>query len=285
MGVVGSRRTSAMSVLAVLALTACSSSGAVSSPSSSPTAAASASPSPIPSSSLVIDALPTVPPDPATLTTVCDPEAAQVSLDAGEATIFCVDGVQVGLRAISSVTTAPIERLYFHRPTCVAIPCTPDELGTATVVGWTASEAFSVGLDSRLDTVATPVQGAAAPWPVAGSSAAPAAKRLDLGGAPKEVADRTPYPFCGEAEIGEPASVTVCFRDAVLSGRSAEMIEHVFSTEGDPVTWLFRFGGHGAVTRYMAEKGHWQRQAGSMILGVTSTSWDFDPWDLAAKQF
>ena len=69
-----------------------------------------------------------------------------------------------------------------------------------------------------------------------------------------------------------------CFRDAVLAGRVAELVENVSGTEGGAITWLFRFNGRGAISRYAGSGGHWSRQSGSMILGITPLIWDFDPW-------
>lgn len=103
-------------------------------------------------------------------------------------------------------------------------------------------------------------------------------KRPVIEGAPREVATRTPYPFCGSAELGDPSSALGCSRDAVLAGRPAELIDHVYGTEGGAITWLYRFDGQGALVRYSYDAGRWLRQAGTMILGITPTTRDFDPW-------
>ena len=63
------------------------------------------------------------------------------------------------------------------------------------------------------------------------------------------------------------------------------MLEHVYGTEGQAVTWLYRFDGHGAVLRYDYAEGGWDRQAGSMILGILPMTWDFDPWYGTDKSF
>jgi hypothetical protein len=217
--------------------------------------------------------------DPSAQTGVCDPEPGQANDDPGEVTIFCADSLVLSLRAIKTVTRQPILRLYFHRPACLAIPCTQDELSTATVTAWTASAAFSVELDSRLQTVGIPFEDAAATWPAAGSSVAPLLHRIRISGAPAEVARRTPYPYCGTAQLSDPPTVAKCFRDAVLAGRPAEMVEHLFATEGGAILWLSRYSGHGAIVRYERYAGQWIRQSGAMYLGIDDGTFDFEPWD------
>lgn len=97
------------------------------------------SPAPTATHLLEIDGLPEASFDPATLTALCDPEAGQTDMGAGDAKIYCSDGLAIGLRVIMTVTSGPIERLYFQRPTCQTTPCTDDELSTATVTAWTAT--------------------------------------------------------------------------------------------------------------------------------------------------
>jgi hypothetical protein len=227
---------------------------------------------------LEIDALPPASLDPATQTAVCDKELYWLDEAAGEATITCVDGLVLGLRALKTIASAPIERLYFQRPPCKATPCTDDQLGTATVTGWTSTDAFSVALDSRRTWIDVPTPDAGAIWPAAGSSSAPAIERPVLKGAPAEVAGRTPYPYCGEADLGQPETVTGCFRDAVLSGRPAEFIDNLVATEGGEIIRLYRFDGRGALWIYQGSDEGWFRQPGSMTLGYTPGAFDFEPW-------
>jgi hypothetical protein len=243
----------------------------------SPAQASSVS-SPLPSSGrvLAIDALPSVSLDPAAQTAICDPQAYQLDTDAGEATIACPDGLVLGLRALSTISSSPIERLYLQRPSCDTTPCTEGELSTATVTGWTATDANSVGLDSRKPTVEVMTPASPAVWP-SGSSTTPARDRPVIEGAPAEIASRTAYPYCGEAELGDPEAVTECFRDAVLGGRPAELIERYVGTEEGLITRLYRFDGRGALVMYQRSDGRWFRQAGSMILGFTPGAFDFDP--------
>ena len=281
-------------LVATLMLASCGPSPSpIASPVTSPTAPSvvdppslePASPTPTAVPMLEIDALPSASLDPATQTAVCDPEARQAIIDAGEATINCDDSLVLGLRALTTVVRAPIERLYFRRPVCQATPCTDDELSTAIVTGWTAEDAFSVALDSRLTVVGMPMSDTSVVWPVAGTSLAPAVERPVVKGAPGEVARRTPYPFCGRAEVGKPPSVLECFRDAVLAGRPAEALERVYETEGGEITWLYRFNGRGMILRYSDESGQWLRQAGLIYLGTTPATWDFDPWWGTDKRF
>jgi hypothetical protein len=226
--------------------------------------------------SFLVAGLPAVSPNPATQTAVCDLEAGQLDSEAGQATIHCPDGIALGLRALSTISSSPIERLYLQRLTCHAKPCTEDELSTATVTGWTATEARSVLLDSRKPTVQlTPTSTAV--WP-SGSSATPAIDRPVIEGAPAEVAGRSASPYCGEVELGEPVAVTGCFRDAVLAGRPAELIDRYVGTEEGIITRIYRFDGRGAIRSYLHTPKGWLRQVGAMILGPTPGAFDFDPW-------
>jgi hypothetical protein len=230
------------------------------------------------SATLDIEALPKVSLDLAVNTTVCDPEASQLNIDAGEAAIFCTDGHRVAIRAFAAVMQAPIERMYFRRPVCQATPCTIGELSTATVTGWTATEVLSVALDSRLTTVGRPVPDTTAVWPAPDSSSVPGVERPVIKGAPADFAARTPFPFCGRAELDEPPAVIACFRDAVLGRRPAELVQTVFGTEGGDIIRVYRFEGRGAVLMYTLESGPWVRRPGSLVLGLEPGGWDFDPW-------
>jgi len=229
--------------------------------------------------SLAIDDLPPLAGlDPASLTAACDPEPAQATPLAGEATIFCGDGLLLGLRALSTVGTTSFGHLYLQRPVCAATPCTTDELSVATVTGWSSDGGFSVRLDSRLSSTGVPVPDASTVWPAVGASAVPAPARPEIPGAPSEIAGRVAYPYCGEAELGDPTTTLGCFRDSVLGGWKAELVQKVFGTEGGELTWVYRFDGQGAITRYAGSGGTWQRQSGTLILGTTPLAWDFDPW-------
>ena len=78
--------------------------------------------------------------------------------------------------------------------------------------------------------------------------------------------------------MGEPEVVTGCFRDAVLAGRPAELIDRYVGTEEGIITRLYQFDGRGAISSYLHTPAGWLRQAGAMILGSTPGAFDFDPW-------
>ncbi len=254
--------------------------------------AVAATPSPIvattnPVPSLTIDDLPRVELADVDATAACDPVPSQANIDAGESGISCPDGLVLALRAVGTVNRDPVTRLYLHRPECAAVPCSEDELSTATVTIWTATGAFSIRLDSRLETVVLAAATQDAIWPAPGNEPAPEAFRPSINGAPDELARRDPYPFCGRAEIGDPPEVLGCFRDAVLTGRKAEMIERVYGTEGGEMLWIYRYDGSGRLVRYFHDQtiggdggssDRWGRSDGAMILGITPPTWDFDPW-------
>jgi hypothetical protein len=280
----GERRRTSWLVGVAVALAACTTSPTLVITSPASTSAPSPSIAATPIATLAIDDLPEATLDPAIVTAVCDPEAAQANIEAGDATIFCGDALPIGLRAISTIATGPVSRLYFHRPTCVAIPCTEDELATATIWGWTAEGALRIELDSRMTTVTAPVRDPTASWPAAGTAPAPPVDRPDIPGAPAEIRDRVPYPFCGSASFGQPPAAMACMRSAVLAGRPAELIDTATGTEGGSFTILYRFDGRGAISRAMdpvdanGRAGPWLRQWGTLILGITPSTWDFDPW-------
>jgi hypothetical protein len=254
---------------ALLALVSTSCGG----PSPTPTAAPPAS-RPI---TIEIERLPQATLDPLPTTAVCDPSPGQANPDAGEATLYCHDSLVLALRALRTATHEPIERIYLDLPVCRATRCTVDELSTGTVTAWVDSVPRSVGLDSRLTTVEVGVTDPEAIWPARGSSVVPPAARPALEAAPRELLERVPYPFCGAEQLGDPASVMACFRDAVLAGRAAEML-HNPGVEGD-VTAVYRFDGHGAIRWYRFDNGAWWRLDGTMILGITPAAWSFELWD------
>ncbi len=271
-----------VAVCAAVALSLASCGTAIVSPSPAPTASrlvpsptpapVQPSPSPSPSTAATLDiaSLPEAALDPSTMTVLCDPTPGQTNMDAGESLIGCTDGPVLALRAIRTGTPVPVTRLYLRRATCPTGPCTPDQLDTAVILGWTSDGWLSVALDGRLATVTVPrpVSVAEAAWPDPGVPAVAPVQRPVIPGAPKEVATRTPYPFCGREDLAgvpDPAAA-LCFVDAVLAGRPAEYTEQVYDTEGGPILWLYRFSGQGAPVRYEEEAGAWSRNAGSLIL-------------------
>jgi hypothetical protein len=219
-------------------------------------------------------------------TALCDGEPSQGNGEAGESLIKCSDGLAFAVVAIRTVTPEAVRRLYLQRPACATVPCTEDELSTARVGAWTATRTFSVQLDARLGTVPVPVEGNDAAWPRPGISAAPRVARPSFKGAPHEVAERDPYPFCGQAEFREPV-VLACFRDGVLVGRPVEMVARLHGTEGADLLEIRRYAGSGPLIGYQHDQtvgqdgraaNIWRRDAGAMILGIDPSSWDFDPW-------
>jgi hypothetical protein len=248
-----------------------------------PTPSPTIAPTPTTLDTLDIDSLPGVALVDALPTAVCDPEPGQADPEAGEGTLYCGGALELALGALRTVTGQTVERLYLDLPACATSPCTEEELDTGTVTAWTATSAWQVVLDTRSDTVTVPIRVTAATWPQAGTSPAPSVKRPVIQGAPAEVASRTPLPYCGRAEVGAPPEVAGCFRDAVLAGRRAEMIERVHGTEGGEILWIDRFDGAGPIVRYVRDRTSgsaiWHRSEGTMILGTTELTWDFDPWD------
>jgi hypothetical protein len=227
-------------------------------------------------------------------TAVCDPEPSQANLDAGESTVYCPDGLALAVAVVRATTPDPAVRLYLRRLACASVPCSDSELSTADVTVWTATRVFAVHLDSRLETVGHPSIGMNGDWPAGGDAPAPKVARPTIKDSPREVAARKPYPFCGRAEMGEPPRVLACFRDAVLDGRHAEMIEQVYGTEGGAILWIYRYDGQGRLVRFQHDTSvnndggtndTWRRNEGAMILGINPLAWDFDPWDGTEQQF
>ncbi len=233
---------------------------------------------PTSASYLVISDLPRVDLADVDATAVCDPEPSQADAGAGESMISCADGLELALRALRAVTQDPVLRLYFQRPTCAQIPCSTDELSTARVTLGTATQAFSIQLDARSETVPQPSIANGPVWPATGLEPAPEVAEPLIEGAPDEVASGDAYPFCGTALVNDPPSVLGCFRDSVLAGRPAAMFQHLYGTEGDELLRLYRFDGGGPVVRYQRDGTAWRRSEGAMILGITPLTWNFDPW-------
>jgi hypothetical protein len=253
--------------------------GAPTAPTPTGSAAASATAPATSQLTIAIADLPLVEPDPETLTAICDPEPNQIDPDAGETSVFCFDGVRLGLRATRTAILGPIRRAYLMRAACAPSPCPSDALDTATVALWTDGGVVTVRIDSRLDTVGVPQPLLVDPWPAVAGVTSPAVKRESLVGAPAVVASRTPYPSCGHAANDAAAAVLSCFRSLVLLGRPAEMVQSAVATEGGQIIDLFRFSGMGAITRDEQAEGRWIEQRGSMILGARDGTWSFEPWD------
>lgn len=153
-------------------------------------------------------------------------------------------------------------------------------MSTGTVVGWFEDGAsLAVDLDTRLDSVGRPTPSAAVAWPQPDSTDAPPVVVGQIAHAPPEVAERAPYPYCGEQGPGESNAKLGCFLDNVLFGQPVEVILRIAGVEGGEVVRLYRFADHGAVIRYQLAEDVWTRQAGALLLGGSDGGWDFDPWD------
>jgi len=286
---------------AAAALVGCGSSAVTASPSlegsslpsaavssAGPTAVTSATPSSAPSaqatparsvdSRLDINVLPRVDLSSEAPTAVCDPEPNQVSADAGESTIACGDGLEVAARAVRSTGDAAIRRMWLRRPSCSSFPCTNDQLNTASVVLQTDEGVFVVDLDNRLRSISIPRPAVAPFWPDAGSSSVPPMSKPAIANAPSELNGRSALPYCGKTDDGSPASVAACFRDAVLSGRPAELEGLSHATEGGDVLQVFRFTGTGSVFVY-SHFDRWIKQSGALILNADRSGWSVDPWN------
>lgn len=246
---------------------------------------APATPSPLPP--LVIADLPRVELAEIDATAVCDPVPSQSNIEAGEATIACSDGLALAIAAVRTAAADPVMRLYLERPRCATTPCSAAELSTATVTVWTSTRVFAVELDSRLETVDRPTLVDDAGWPESPGASAPPIERPPLEGAPTEVAGRSALPYCGRSELGDPPDVAGCFRDALLDGRAAEVIDLAFGTEGGDFLQIYRFDGTGRLVGYIHDQtvdgdgrrtDAWHRSEGALILGITPFAWGFDPW-------
>jgi hypothetical protein len=88
--------------------------------------------------------------------------------------------------------------------------------------------------------------------------AGPAVDRPDLVGAPPEVADREPLPYCGayiESLTGEQAIDALthdedsfeCFLARLGAGVPAEMVRVLYTVEGDAILSVYRITGDGTL--------------------------------------
>jgi hypothetical protein len=173
------------------------------------------------------------------------------------------------------------------------VRCSEDALNTARVTLWTMSQAFDVALDGRLNTVGPPSIAIDPTWPAPGGSPVPDVKAPTIKGAPRVVADREPYPYCGRAKLYEPTDAFTCFRDAVLARRPAEMIHKLYGIEGGEILYVYRYDGQGRVLRFNYYDGTdadgnayetWWRSEGAMILGTGAFPWAFDPWEATNRK-
>jgi hypothetical protein len=251
-------------------------------PTPSPTSTAEPTPSPAPTLAVgdvpdgdLLDARPTA---------VCDPTPGQGDPDSGAASIGCGDGLTFALRAVRTMSEAPPERIYLRRPVCAGTPCTDDELNTVDAFVWVGDRVFAMRWDWRMESIARPAVVQGDPWPTSGGSAAPEPARPKLEDAPAEIRDRARLPFCGAAGRFDPPRVGRCFRDAVLDGRPAEMVNTTSSSHGGEIVELYRFEGSGPIHADTQSDGKWFASEGTMQLGITEDAWDFEPFPAAGER-
>ena len=228
--------------------------------------------------------LPELRPDVATILAICDPSPGQAFYEGGEDLLGCSDGVELGLRAIQTVTDDPLDRVWLQRPLCVAAPCSEELRATGTLTAWVGERAWTTELDARTEAATVPRADAEAGWPsLAGTT--PAVKRPVVADAPDQLDGRAPRPFCGFAEMHEPPTVMRCFRSAVLARQPAEIVETFYGTEGGTITVVNRFLGSGAIVTYQnsvdaqAQPLPWSRRLSRLQLGVDPNNWNLDPID------
>ena len=247
-------------------------------PTRGPTA--TADPDPALSASLAVASLAKASFDPTSHLVICDPYPNQISEDAGEASVMCGDGALLALRAITHVGGTDVQRLYLRRAPCDAGPCPDDALHTARVSAWLHQGRAWVAVDSRLDRVTVTAADGGVAWPTIKSPDPASGEPISIADAPADLARREPVPSCGAVDIAEETVEVAerCFLAAVLRGEKVELLERLYSVEGDPVTVLYRFEGRGAVIRSASgESGVWQRYAGGLILDPDG-GFSFDPW-------
>jgi hypothetical protein len=93
----------------------------------------------------------------------------------------------------------------------------------------------------------------------------PSADRPDLApGAPAELVDRAPFPFCGTEDDVFNRNVRRCFLTNVALGAPAEFLTSVPAADGSVVTTVHRYAGSGPVLVYQdrtrdPDVGAWQK--------------------------
>jgi hypothetical protein len=173
-------------------------------------------------------------------------------------TIDCGDAVSLGLAAIGAEGAASVRRLDFR----FAAPC-----GAATCAGRRPDAGWVLARSESFDTLVVPVaidlDGVLRAWPPIDGPVQPdppfrppARLAPDLGpSGPAELRDRVALPFCGEETMRDPdafdRAARTCFLDGVLAGSPVELVSRAWSTEGHPITTVYRYPGRGAVLRYL----------------------------------
>lgn len=193
----------------------------------------------------------------ADVTVICDP----YQYNSHES--YCEDVIRWVIPAVAFATDDPVQRAYLHRG--CAYPDCPRGIGyRETLVAVTPGTVWSMVIDDG--TITEPIPDPLAPWPTSSELSAPEVQRRDFAGAPGEIRNRAPLPFCGRVEE-DWVAVTQCFVDAVLAGRPAEMIELTHPIDfGSPALLVTRFDGDGAARQYLRREARWFRLDGSIVL-------------------
>jgi hypothetical protein len=89
-----------------------------------------------------------------------------------------------------------------------------------------------------------------------GDDAGPELFAMVFPGAPLEVRERVPLPFCGEEDVrlsgeGVDAEARTCFVDAWQAGEQAEFVSTYYTVEGDPITQVFRVVSEGRIQLFV----------------------------------
>ncbi|MFL5680907.1 MAG: hypothetical protein ACJ77B_09940 [Chloroflexota bacterium] len=107
--------------------------------------------------------------------------------------------------------------------------------------------------------------------------------------APIEVRARVPLPSCGEEKVavfvGANLEARRCFWSAYVASRPAEFISTQTTTEGDPITWIYRVLPDRSVEVFLDQtkdkfsNGGWVRLAcpGLSLIKGTPDQPDFGP--------
>jgi hypothetical protein len=211
-------------------------------------------------------------------TAICEPEPAQANPDIGSSTIGCTDGLTWALAAVRTLSDDDVTRMFLDRPDCPALGCSEADLNEADVYVWLGDQSYTVGLDMTNQSAALAAATTDAPWPTSSGSAVPPVTRANVKAAPEVLAQRDAMPFCGRTVRGDPQSIPGCFRDAVIEGRPAEMVDVTYTAHGERVVRLFRYTGGRPVEVFRRYGRVWRHSFGAMSLRASPSMWDFIPW-------
>ncbi len=288
------------------------------SPSPAPTS------TPSETSTFVVTELPRVELDDFSATAICDPSPdtliSDLPVEIKTALTNCPDAISMAVRALAAVGAPEIARLYVHLPFCypdvvgvVRSPigtCAPQRpepvrpsgidwpqvLCPATDPACLNRYANVVEVSARLtdgstrliaivrrdETTVAVERSPSALWPTPTPGLpSPTVQTRSPG-------EHGPFtlPTCGAAVWGNPKEVLGCFRNAVIEGVPAGVIEETTGTEGGFVRTEYRFYGTGpifatmTVTEGPAPSPRTTRSLGAMILGFDGATWSYHPLSL-----